>query len=92
MYIHIYTHIYTRDGNPRQPQHKHKKAEPQRNRYDWLTSEYGERASQSQRALQNPTSMHPCQGHPKSTVFSLSFSFSLSLSLSFSFSLYISLS
>ena len=53
----MYTHIYTRDGNPRQPQHKRTKAEPRRTRYDWLASEYCERASQSERAPQNPTSV-----------------------------------
>ena len=56
-YIHIYTYIYTRDGNPRQPQHKHTKAEPRRTRYDWLASEYWERARQSERAPQNPTTV-----------------------------------
>ena len=33
------------------------KAEPRRTRYDWLASEYCERASQSERAPQNPASM-----------------------------------
>ena len=57
IYIHTYTHIYTRDGNPRQPRHKPTKAEPRRTRYNWLASEYCERASQSERAPQNPTSV-----------------------------------